>query len=128
MPVRYSSPLHDPPANLPGARALNSLRTWWHESRSSKPTLRRLPVSAGSEVPDARPRNQYVATVTPRVAALARGDVEPVGRETRDRIVTGAATVVPLLALGVVGSRIARERQASAILSGPRERFEHLGG
>jgi stearoyl-CoA desaturase (Delta-9 desaturase) len=34
---------------------------------------------------------------------VVRDDVEPVANETRDRIVTGAATVVPFLLLGVVG-------------------------
>jgi stearoyl-CoA desaturase (delta-9 desaturase) len=36
-------------------------------------------------------------------AAPARDDVQPVAHETVDRIVTGSATVVPFLALGVVG-------------------------
>jgi stearoyl-CoA desaturase (Delta-9 desaturase) len=38
-----------------------------------------------------------------RAVALGLDDVEPVAHETRDRIVTGTATVVPFLALGVAG-------------------------
>jgi stearoyl-CoA desaturase (delta-9 desaturase) len=34
--------------------------------------------------------------------ALERDDIEPVLHETRDRIITGAVTVVPILALGLV--------------------------
>jgi stearoyl-CoA desaturase (delta-9 desaturase) len=37
------------------------------------------------------------------VGAPIRDDVEPVAHETRDRIVTGSATVIPFLALGVAG-------------------------
>jgi stearoyl-CoA desaturase (delta-9 desaturase) len=36
-------------------------------------------------------------------ARVVRDDVEPVAHETRDRIVTGAATLVPFLLLAVVG-------------------------
>jgi stearoyl-CoA desaturase (delta-9 desaturase) len=39
--------------------------------------------------------------VTP-ASPLAAGDVEPCLHETRDRIITGAVTVIPFLALGVV--------------------------
>jgi stearoyl-CoA desaturase (delta-9 desaturase) len=38
-----------------------------------------------------------------KTARAVRDDVEPVVHETADRIVTGAATVVPFLALGVAG-------------------------
>ena len=33
-------------------------------------------------------------------------DIEPVAHETRDRIITGTVTVVPFLALGVVGWQV----------------------
>src|SRR5580765_7619998 len=39
----------------------------------------------------------------PEHAAPGPGDIEPVVNETRDRIITGAVTIVPFLALGVVG-------------------------
>ena len=43
----------------------------------------------------------------PSLSAAARdhGDVQPVTRELRDRIVTGTVTVVPMLALGVAAWR-----------------------
>ncbi len=36
-------------------------------------------------------------------AVSAEDDVEPVANETRDRIITGLVTVVPIIALGVAG-------------------------
>src|SRR5215210_7372317 len=38
-----------------------------------------------------------------------RDDVEPVANETRDRIITGTVTIVPILGLGLVGWQVWNE-------------------
>jgi stearoyl-CoA desaturase (delta-9 desaturase) len=42
-------------------------------------------------------------------AARPRDDVQPVANETRDRIITGAVTIVPILGLGLVGWQVWNE-------------------
>jgi stearoyl-CoA desaturase (delta-9 desaturase) len=42
-------------------------------------------------------------------AKAPRDDVQPVGNETRDRIITGTVTVVPILGLGLVGWQVWNE-------------------
>jgi stearoyl-CoA desaturase (Delta-9 desaturase) len=49
------------------------------------------------------PRVSREAAVTTEPVAPTEDDVEPVANETLDRILTGAVTVVPVLALGLVG-------------------------
>src|SRR4051812_37986843 len=39
----------------------------------------------------------------------ARDDVQPVANETRDRIITGTVTIVPILGLGLVGWQLGNE-------------------
>ena len=41
--------------------------------------------------------------------ARPRDDVQPVANETRDRIITGAVTLVPILGLGLVGWQLWNE-------------------
>jgi stearoyl-CoA desaturase (Delta-9 desaturase) len=50
--------------------------------------------------------SQLQAPPAPRAAAPSTADIEPVAHETRDRIITGTVTVVPFLALGVVGWQV----------------------
>jgi stearoyl-CoA desaturase (delta-9 desaturase) len=44
-------------------------------------------------------------TATPLMPAPSADDVQPVAHESRDRIITGLVTVVPLLAIGLAGWR-----------------------
>ncbi len=41
--------------------------------------------------------------------AVLREDVQPVANETRDRIVTGAVTVIPFIGLGVAAWQVWNE-------------------
>src|SRR6476620_5084479 len=92
--IRYSS--HD------GESRSDPVRTQAKESHMSD-------VAAGVTAPPTGPSTTAApsaAVPRPRPVPLA-DDVQPVAHETRDRIITGALTVIPFLLLGIVAWQLA---------------------